>query len=88
MYFETFNISHTLAANTIVDDSDVVGASIAGAAPTTSSFLTKHLASMDWAETTARQDEKHLVLRFGMPYSRGLMVCVNMTLVLLDFSRR
>ena len=54
------NIRHTLVGHKIVDHSDVVGASPVGAAPTTSSFSTEHLASMDWAKTTARQDEKHL----------------------------
>ena len=34
------NISLTLIGNEIVDNSDVVGASPAGAAPTTSSFST------------------------------------------------
>ena len=34
------NIGHTLASYKIVDHSDVVGASPAGAAPTTSSFST------------------------------------------------
>ena len=43
-----------------VDNSYVVGASPVGAAPTTSSFSAKHLASLDWAKTTARRDEKHL----------------------------
>ena len=38
MYCETYNISHTLVGNEIVDHSDVVGASPVGAAPTTSSF--------------------------------------------------
>ena len=37
---KTFNISRTLVGNKIVDNSDVVGASPVGAAPTTSSFLT------------------------------------------------
>ena len=50
----------------MVDHSDVVSASPVGAAPTTSSFLTYHLASMDWAKTTARWDEKHL--SFGIWY--------------------
>ena len=36
----TSNISHTLVGNTLVDHSDVVGASPVGAAPTTSSFST------------------------------------------------
>ena len=59
-YRQTFNISCTLVGNKIVDRSDVVGASPVGAAPTTSSFLTLHLASMDRKKTTARQDEQHL----------------------------
>ena len=46
--------------NKIVDHSDIVGASPVGAAPTTSSFSMERLASMDWAKTTARRDEKHL----------------------------
>ena len=43
------------------DHSDVVGAPPVGAAPTASSFLIQHLASMDWAKTTTRRNEKHLV---------------------------
>ena len=39
-YRKTSNISHTLTGNKIVDNSDVVGASPVGAAPTTSSFST------------------------------------------------
>ena len=39
-YHKTSNINRTLARNKIVDNSDVVGASPVGAAPTTSSFLT------------------------------------------------
>ena len=50
----------TLGGNKIVDHSDVVGALPVGAAPTTSSFLTQHLTSMEWAKTSARRDEKHL----------------------------
>ena len=49
-------------SNKIVDHSDVVKASAVGAAPTTSSFSTEHLASLDWATVTARRDEKHLSL--------------------------
>ena len=56
------NISSTLVSNKSVDHSDVVGASPVSAAPTTSSFSTYWLASMDWAKTTARRDEKHLSL--------------------------
>ena len=59
-YRKTSYISRTLVSNKIVDNSDVVGASPVGAAPTTSSFSTQHLASMDWAKTTANEDKKHL----------------------------
>ena len=55
-YRKTSNISRILVGNKIIDDSDVVGASPVGAAPTTSSFSTYHLASMDWAKTIARRD--------------------------------
>ena len=59
-YCQTFNISRTLISNKIVGHSDVVGASPVGAAPTTSSFSTSHLPSMDWAKTIKKCDEKHL----------------------------
>ena len=39
-YRQVSNIRHTLAGNTIVDHSHVVGALPVGAAPTTSSFST------------------------------------------------
>ena len=39
-YRKTSTISRTLVGNKIVDNSDVVGASPVGAAPTTSSFST------------------------------------------------
>ena len=39
-YRKSSNISRTLVGNKIVDNSDVVGASPVGAAPTTSSFST------------------------------------------------
>ena len=39
-YRKTSNISRTLEGNKIVDNSDAVGASPVGAAPTTSSFST------------------------------------------------
>ena len=39
-YRKTSSISRTLLGNKIVDNSDVVGASPVGAAPTTSSFST------------------------------------------------
>ena len=40
IYRQVSNISHTLVGIEIVDHSDVVGASPAGAAPATSSFST------------------------------------------------
>ena len=61
-YRQTSNMIRILVGNNIVDHSDVVGASPVGAAPTTSSFSTKHLASMGWAKTTARRDKKRLSL--------------------------
>ena len=64
-YRKVSNIRRTLVGDEIVDHSDVVGASSVGAAPTTSSFSTQHLASMDWAKTTARRDEKYLCLGIG-----------------------
>ena len=39
-YRKTSSLSRTLVGNKIVDNSDVVGASLVGAAPTTSSFST------------------------------------------------
>ena len=39
-YFQTSNIGPTLVGNTVIDHSDVVGASPVGAAPITSSFST------------------------------------------------
>ena len=59
-YHKTSNISRTLVGNEIVDNSDVVGASPASATPTTSSFSTSHMASVDWAKTTPRGYKKHL----------------------------
>ena len=61
-YRETSNISRTRVDSKIIDDSDVVGASTVGAAPTTSSFSTEHLASMDWPRATARRDDNHFNL--------------------------
>ena len=49
-YRQVSNIRRTLVGNKIVDHSDVVGASPVGAAPTTSSFSTEHLASLDWEQ--------------------------------------
>ena len=61
-YRQTSNISRILVGNQIDDHSDVVGASPVGAAPATSSFSTQHQASMDWAKTAARREEKHSFL--------------------------
>ena len=47
-YRKVSNIRSTLICNKIVDHSDGVGASPVGAAPTTSSFSTQHLASRCW----------------------------------------
>ena len=74
-YCKTSNISCTLVGNKIVDHSAVVGASPVGAAPTTSSFSTLHLASRDSAKTAARQYE-NLVLGFSAPYIRDLTVSI------------
>ena len=57
---QTSNIICTLVGNKMVDQSDVVGASPVGTAPTITLFSTQHLASMDWAKMTAGGDEKHL----------------------------
>ena len=59
MYCQTSDTRSTSVGNEIVDNSDVVGASPVGAAPTTSSFSTEHMALMVWARTTARWDGKH-----------------------------
>ena len=59
-YRQVSNRRRTLVGNKIVDNSDVVGASPVGAAPTTSSLSIYNLASVDWAQTTARRDENHL----------------------------
>ena len=63
-YRKTSNIRRNLVGNTIVDHSDVVGASPVSAAPTTSSFLTWHLVSGDSAKTGTRHYEN--LLRVGI----------------------
>ena len=70
-YRQICNITCTLVANKLVDHSFVVGALPAGVAPTTSSFWTKHLASMECAKTTARRDQKCLRFGIGAAYTRG-----------------
>ena len=61
-YREIPNIKRTLVGDGIVYHSDVVGALPVGAAPTTSSFLTYHMALIACAMISARQDKKHLSL--------------------------
>ena len=39
---------------------------------------------MDWARTTARRNEKHLSLGFGVPYITGLMVFVFWLTLLMN----
>ena len=51
-YHQTSNIRCTSLGNKIFDHSDVVGALPVGAAPTTSSFSTQHLASTDYTKTS------------------------------------
>ena len=61
MYRQVSNIRRTWVGNEIVDHSDVVWASPVGAAPTTSSFSTEHLASIYYAKTTASRVETHII---------------------------
>ena len=58
--------------NKLVDHSDVVGA-----CPTTSSLSTEQLASLDWAKTTTRRDEKHLSFGMWCPCNRCFTVRHN-----------
>ena len=75
IYRQVSNIRRILIGNKIVDNSDVVVASPVGAAPTTSSLSTKHLASVDWAQTTARRIIKVLIL--GASYTRDFTVKIS-----------
>ena len=72
VYSQTSNIKCTLVGNKFVDHSDVIGALPVTPAPTTSSFSTKHRASMDWAKTTTRPNKKHLSFGIGVTYIIGL----------------
>ena len=87
-YRQVSNIRRTLVGSKIVDHSGVVGALPVGTAPTTSSFLTWHLASLDWAKTTARRDEKQLSLEFGASYIRDLTVVFKLLDYWVVFSGR
>ena len=73
-YRKISNIRRTLVGNKIVDHSDVVGASPVGAAPTTSSFSTWHLASRDLAKTSSSQYENLLSVELWCAYIRDLTV--------------
>ena len=61
-YRQVSDIRRTLVGNKIVDHSDVVGASPVSSAPTTSSFSTKHLASLDLGKTITTRYGKYLSL--------------------------
>ena len=80
-YRQTSNLSRTLVGNTIVDHSDLVGASPVGAAPTTSPFSISYPAAKDCTKTIGRR-----VLVFGATYIRYLTVCENMVMVNFFFS--
>ena len=54
------NIRRAWVRNAIIDHSNVFGASLVGAAPTTSSFSTVNLASIYCAKATASRVDKHL----------------------------
>ena len=85
IYSQNSNISRTLVGNKI-DHSDVDGASPASTAPTTSSFSTQHLASMEWAKKTAAWDKNHL--RFGIRctlYQRFYSIFFLQSFVVLFF---
>ena len=67
-YRQTFNIRRTSVGNKIVDHSDVVGAPPVGAAPSTSSLLTKHMDSMDLTKTTVRRDKNFFFIIWCVLY--------------------
>ena len=58
-YRQTSNIKRTWVGNELVDHSYLVGASPISTAPTTSSFSTLQLASINWVKTAARWDKNH-----------------------------
>ena len=65
-YHQTSNIICSSESNKIVYHSDVVRASPVGGAPTTSSFSTWHLSSVDWSKKATGRDENYL--SFGIWY--------------------
>ena len=58
-YCQVSNIRRTLVCNYIFDHSDVAGTTPVGAAPSTLSFSTSHLASIHCAKTTSSRGEKY-----------------------------
>ena len=67
---QTTIIRRTGVDNKCIDHSDVVEASPVGVAQTSSSFSTQHLASMNWAKTTAKRDDMNIqVMGFGKAIS-------------------
>ena len=58
----------------------MVGASPVGTAPTTSSFSTQHLASMDCPKATARRDESLTLSNLVRPISEFLPYILQNTL--------
>ena len=60
-YRQTSNIRRILVGNKIVDHLDIVEASSVGAAPTTSSFSTWHLALIYCTKTNAWQNKENLI---------------------------
>ena len=84
IYRKISNISRTLVGNKTVDHSDVVWASPVGAAPTTSSFSTWHLASRDSAKKAARQYDNLLSVGIRcVLYSRLNGICRDRPWLLL-----
>ena len=79
IYRKTYNRRGILVGNKLVDHSDVVGASPVGAAPTTFSFCSHHMASIYRTNTTARTDENHFGFLFGATYIRNLTVRLSCT---------
>ena len=73
-YSQVSNIRRTLVGDSIVDYSDVVGASPVCAAPTTSSFSTWHLISIYCVKTIACRDEEHLSFGIWCTYIRDFTV--------------
>ena len=70
-YLQNSDMIPTLVCNKIVDHSDVVGASLVGAAPTISSFWLN--TWLQWIGHRQLQDDTRniQVLGFDVPYTRG-----------------